>query len=210
MTRVGLVCGYDLNGDLAAYVEGVARELSRAHCDVVIFSGGQTSPVTWHSEAWTIADGVRRVLPALEIVLEERAMTTLDNLVFARQIAHSSFAGQSLEYVVFCDSAHVRKVRILSRMILGRAVAVIALQRDVSLRIRLFEPVSTVLEMIGMLSPRLQRAVRSGAVLLKGLDAEQRRSVLRAAASAAGLPHRRRHTSGRGARPVSRPLARRR
>jgi hypothetical protein len=207
MTRVGVVCGYDLNGDLPAYVAGVARELALVHCDVVIFSGGQTSPVTWHSEAWTIADGVHALLPELEIILEERAMTTLDNLVFAHAIAQKGFPGAALDYVVFCDSAHARKVRILSRMILGLRTTVVALQRDVSLGIRLFEPLSIVFEMLGAVSPRMRRAVRAGAVLLKGLTAEQRRSVLRAAASAVGLPHRRRRTSGKASRPASHPPA---
>ena len=207
MTRVGVVCGYDLNGDLPAYVAGVARELARVHCDVVIFSGGQTSPVTWHSEAWTIADGVHALLPDLEIILEERAMTTLDNLVFAHAIAQHGFPGVTLDYFVFCDSAHARKVRILSRMILGLRTTVIELPRDVSLRVRMFEPLSTLFEMWGAHSPRMRRFVRAGAVLLKGLTAEQRRSVLRAAASAVGLPHRRRRTSGRASRPASHPLA---
>lgn len=207
MTRVGVVCGYDLNGDLPAYVAGVARELARVHCDVVIFSGGQTSPVTWHSEAWTIADGVHTLLPELEIILEERAMTTLDNLVFAHAIAQHSYPGLALDYVVFCDSAHARKVRILARMILGMRATVIALSREVSLRIRIFEPISTLFEMLGVHSPRMRLVVRAGAVLLKGLTAEQRRSVLRAAASAVGLPHRRRRTSGKASRPASHPLA---
>lgn len=210
MTRVGVVCGYDLNNDLPAYVEGVARELSRVHCDVVIFSGGQTSPVTWHSEAWTIADGVHALLPELEIILEERAMTTLDNLLFAHAIAERSYPGVALDYAVFCDSAHARKVGILARKILGERAIVVALPREVPLRVRMFEPISTFFEVLGVRSPRMRRFVRRGAVLLKGLTAEQRRSVLRAAASAVGLPHRRRRTSGKASRPASHPLAPRR
>lgn len=210
MTRVGVVCGYDLNADLPAYVTSVASALARVPCEVVIFSGGQTSPVTWHSEAWTIADGVHALLPELEIILEERAMTTLDNLVFAHAIAEHSFPGVALDYVVFCDAAHARKVRVLAHMILGMRATVIALPREVALRIRIFEPISTLFEMLGVHSHRMRRVVRAGAVLLKGLTAEQRRSVLRAAASAVGLPHRRRRTSGKASRPASHPLAPRR
>jgi hypothetical protein len=181
MTLIGIVCGYDLNDDLPVYVDGVARELARAHCDVVIISGGSTSPVTSHSEAWRIAEGVQARMPDLEIVLEERALTTLDNLVFAKAIACHTF-GVIDGFVVFCDSVHARKVRLLSRMILGPRATVHGLHHNVPLRIRLLEPFSIVLEALGALSPSLRHLVRAGAVLAKGLSQEQRRSVLRAAA----------------------------
>src|SRR5258708_31196321 len=130
MTLIGIVCGYDLNEDLPAYVNGVAGALAGEQCDVVIVSGGPTSPVTPHSEAWRIAEGVQARMPDLEILLEERALTTLDNLVFARAIARHTF--EPIDgFVVFCDSAHARKVRLLSPMILGPTVTLHARPRNV-------------------------------------------------------------------------------
>ena len=202
---IGIVCGYDLNGDLPAYCDGVARELTEEHCDHVIFSGGRTSSITWHSEAWTIAQAVRARLPQLHFSLEERSLTTLDNLVFSHQLARDDAASGD-RYAVFCDRAHAAKVRILSRLILGPHVIVRALPRQVSLRVRLFEPLSIVAETIGALVPGVQRLVRIGAVRLKGLTAEQRRSVLREAASSAAPPHPPPRTSGRAAPPAMTPL----
>ena len=189
MTRIGIVCGYDLNEDLADYVEGVAAELNAEHCDTVIFSGGQTSPETWHSEAWTIAEGIRARVPHLEVILEECAMTTLDNLLFAHAIARQHFA--SVEgYVVFCDAAHELKVRLLSRLILGRETIICALQRKVPVHIRLFEPLSLAFELLAAVSPNLRHMLRTLAVFMKGLSEEQRKTVLQAAASAASVPYR--------------------
>jgi hypothetical protein len=200
---IGIVCGYDLNGDLAAYCDGVARELTAQDCDHVIFSGGRTSPITWHSEAWTIAQAVRARIPQLRFSLEERSLTTLDNLVFSRALARQE-ATPADRYAVFCDLAHAAKVRILARLILGANVTVRALPRQVSLRIRLFEPLSIVAETIGAFIPGMQRLVRVGAVRLKRLTAEQRRSVLREAASSGAPPHPQPRTSGRAARPAPR------
>jgi hypothetical protein len=200
MTSIGIVCGYDLNGDLPVYVDGVARALAGEHCDVVIVSGGPTSPLTAHSEAWRIAEGIQAMMPDLEIVLEERALTTLDNLVFAKGIACHTFDAID-RYVVFCDSAHAFKVRLLSRMILGPKATVLALHRNVPLSVRLIEPFSIVLEALGALSPNLRHLVRAGAVWTKGLSEERRRSVLRAAASTVSLPsHPERRARELGAR----------
>src|SRR5512141_2643897 len=103
MKSIGIVCGYDRFDDLHAYVERVA-ELIR-DVDAVILTGGFTSPDSWHSEAWLMATVLARVMPRQRILIEEDAMTTLDNLVFARSLAHRVF-GRVCEWKVYCDAAH--------------------------------------------------------------------------------------------------------
>jgi hypothetical protein len=187
MGAIGIVCGYDLHADLERYVSSVAGRLEHESLDGLIVSGGRTSPVSHHSEAWVMASSLRKSFPELPIVLEERAMTTLDNLTFSREVAWERFEAD--RFVIFCDVAHQSKVKVLARMLLQTETSVRALPRSVPLRVRMFEPFSLVFEVLGALSPAIQRLVRAGAVMLKGLSSEQRRSVLRAAASSVEILH---------------------
>lgn len=205
MGSIGIVCGYDLHADLDGYVSSVAHRLKREGLDALIVSGGRTSPVSHHSEAWVMASALRLQFPSLPIILEERAMTTLDNLTFSSEVALARF-GTIDRFVIFCDVAHQWKVRVLARMVLTVRSSIRALPRTVPLRIRLFEPVSLICEALGALSPALQKVVRAGAVLMKGLSAEQRRSVLQAALSSVEILHLPTHTSDTAVRPAPDPL----
>ena len=60
MRSVGIVCGYDLNDGLPDYVKSVAPLIERENLDFVILSGGRTSPRSHHSEAWVMAEHLRR------------------------------------------------------------------------------------------------------------------------------------------------------
>ncbi|MGA8810169.1 MAG: ElyC/SanA/YdcF family protein, partial [Thermoanaerobaculia bacterium] len=102
MRSVGIVCGYDLNDGLPDYVKSVAPLIARENLDFVILSGGRTSPRSHHSEAWVMAGHLRKILASPELVLEEHAMTTLENLIFARGLAEHH-AGVVARFVVFCD-----------------------------------------------------------------------------------------------------------
>ena len=177
MKTIGIVCGYDRFDDLHVYVERVAELIAAESVDAVILTGGFTSPESWHSEAWLMATVLSRVMPRQRILIEEQAMTTLDNLVFARQLAHRIF-GRVCEWKVYCDAAHRLKVAVLSRIILGRHAQVLAVDRDVELRIRLVEPFSVIFESICAHVPGLQRALSAFAARMKGVSGISRRSAL--------------------------------
>src|SRR6266702_4474103 len=98
---VAIVCGYDRFSDLHVYAEQVASEIAAARVDRIIVTGGFTSPDSYHSEAWIMASVLTVKLPNAVIVLEEWAMTTVDNLVFSRALAENTFSAQS--FLVFCD-----------------------------------------------------------------------------------------------------------
>jgi hypothetical protein len=168
MRSVGIVCGYDLNDDLQGYVRSVAPLIARENLDFVILSGGRTSPRSKHSEAWVMAGHLRDIVPAPTLLLEEHAMTTLENLIFARGLAEHH-AGVVARFVVFCDRVHRRKVAALSRLILGARTIVHCVDHDVTMRVRLFEPVSHVIEAAVARAPWLRKYLRAAAIRLKGV-----------------------------------------
>jgi hypothetical protein len=168
MRSVGIVCGYDLNDDLPGYVRSVAPLIERESLDFVILSGGRTSPRSDHSEAWVMAGHLREMLTMPMIVLEEHAMTTLENLIFARGLAEHH-AGVVNRFVVFCDRVHRRKVTALSHLILGARAIVHCVDRDASLRVRLFEPASHLIEAVVARAPRLRKYLRAAAIRIKGV-----------------------------------------
>jgi hypothetical protein len=168
MRSVGIVCGYDLNDDLPGYVRSIASLIARENLDFVILSGGRTSPRSEHSEAWVMAGHLREILSTPDLVLEEHAMTTLENLIFARGLAEHH-AVVVTRFVVFCDRVHGRKVAALAKLIFGAHAVVRCVDRKVATGVRLFEPVSHLIEAVVARVPRLRKYLRAAAIGIKGV-----------------------------------------
>ena len=175
MARIGIVCGYDRYTDLDQYTQRVADELAREPFDAIIVTGGFTDPKSKHSEAQLMSAVVTRHMPHALVVLEEQAMTTLDNLVFGKAIAERLFERID-RFVVFCDHAHRNKVSILTRLILGVRGSVRGVHRVVPLITHLIEPFSIVIESAAALVPSLRKYVSAGAARMKGVRWEGRTS----------------------------------
>lgn len=190
MRSVGIVCGYDLNDGLHDYVKSVAPLIERENLDFVILSGGRTSPRSHHSEAWVMAGHLRKLLAGAELVLEEHAMTTLENLIFARGLAEHH-AGVVARFVVFCDRVHRRKVAALAKLILGARAIVHSVDHDVAHRVRLFEPVSHLIEAVVAHFPPLRKYLRAAAIRMKGVSGTPP-AAARPAIAADDEPHHRR------------------
>ena len=116
-----------------------------------------------------MAGHLRELLTAPEFVLDEHAMTTLENLIFARGLAEHH-AGVIARFVVFCDSVHRRKVATLAKLILGARAIVHCVDHDVARRVRLFEPVSHFIEAVVAHFPRLRKYLRAAAIRIKGVS----------------------------------------
>jgi hypothetical protein len=168
MARIGIVCGYDRHTDLDQYTQRVADELSREPFDAIIVTGGFTDPRSRQSEAQLMSAVVLRSMPHVMVVLEERAMTTLDNLVYGKAVAEKLFARID-RFVVFCDGAHRLKVSILTRLILGVRGTVRTVHRAVPFIIHLLEPASIVIESAAALVPPLRKYVSAAAARMKGV-----------------------------------------
>ena len=190
MRSVGIVCGYDLDDHLPGYVTSVAPLIVRENLDFVILSGGRTSPRSHHSEAWVMARQLREIVPLPELVLEEHAMTTLENLIFARGLAEQR-AGVVVHFVVFCDHVHQRKVTTLAKLILGARTIIRPVDHHVAPVVRLFEPVSHVIEAVVAVVPRLRKYLRAVAIVMKGVSGKPPDSALPELASDDQPQHRR-------------------
>jgi hypothetical protein len=171
---VAIVCGYDRFDDLHVYAEHVASEIAAARVDRVIVTGGFTSRDSYHSEAWIMASVLAVKLPHAVVVLEEWAMTTVDNLVFSRAIALEKFAAKS--FLVFCDHAHRTKAAVLTRIVLGANATVRSIPRAVSWMTLAFEPVSIVCESVCAVAPPLRKLLSRFAAWSKGLEVYPERS----------------------------------
>ena len=179
MTTVAIVCGYDLHTDLRDYIRRVVGVLDAEKCDALILSGGRTSPTIDDSEAQAMTRALSEHVTDHLVILEERAMTTLENLLFAREIAERLFPVR--RYIVTCDRVHAPKVFALSAILLRRRFRVHPVGRKVPLRVTLFEPVSLIFEVVAAIVPLFRPLLRRGAMRFKGL-ARSRRSTRRATA----------------------------
>ncbi|HSP35137.1 MAG TPA: ElyC/SanA/YdcF family protein [Thermoanaerobaculia bacterium] len=180
VTTVALVCGYDLHSDLHEYVGNVVPVIDETRPHAIVFSGGFTSPVHDDSEAQAMTRILAQHVPNALVVLEERAMTTLDNIVYGRTIADALF--HATHYVVICDRVHAAKVRALSALLLRARSTVRPVGRKVPLSVMVFEPLSIVIEVLAAIFPLLRRPLRYSAMWMKGLSEPWRRSARRAAA----------------------------
>lgn len=181
MTLVALICGYDELRSLRDYVAGVAGHLRAERVDFAILSGGRTRPGMLHSEAQVMAEALSELCPDVPLLLEEEAMTTLDNLVAGKALAERTLGGIE-RWTVFCDRTHAVKVRVLSRLILGAKRRVRSIPRNVPLIIRLAEPFSVFCETMAALLPRLRRPLRAFAMWYRGVSGVRPRSIRQEAA----------------------------
>ena len=180
MTSIAIVCGYDLHSDLRDYVRRVAAVLDSEKCDALVLSGGRTSTTIDDSEAQAMTRALAEHLVDPVVVLEERAMTTLENIVFAREMAERLFPVR--RYVVTCDRVHAAKVMALCAILLRRRFRVRPVPRKVPLRVTLFEPISFVAEVTAAIVPFLRPLLRRVAMRFKGLVERSPRSTRRATA----------------------------
>ncbi len=165
---IAIVCGYDLDSDLGTYVERVARRLDGIHLDAIVLSGGHTSPTIDTSEAREMGRHLAELRPHGTVLLEDEAMNTLDNIVFARELVERSI-GAVDRFLVCCDVAHVVKAGILARLVLRGRIQMLAVPRRVPLHIWLREPLSIIVETLGAVIPPLRSLLARAAARLKGV-----------------------------------------
>jgi len=173
---IAIVCGYDLNSDLGTYVDRVAQRLDGVQLDAIVLSGGRTSPTIDSSEACEMNRHLADRGPHRRVLLDHRAMNTLDNLVFGRRMAEESL-GRIDDYLICCDVAHSAKAWIVARIVLRGRIRMLTVPRTVPLLIWLREPFSIVIETVGAVVVPLRPLLSYFAAMLKGVTPKQRRSA---------------------------------
>jgi hypothetical protein len=161
-----IICGYDLDTDLRSYVADVIRATAHEEPELLILSGGRTSPHSNDSEALVMSQAFAELRPEREVLLDEEALNSLENLLHAKRIAEESHCAIE-RYIVVGDTAHRRKLAILARLVIGRNASIIAVPRPTAFITHLLEPISTLFEAIAAVSPATRRFIRSGTMLFK-------------------------------------------
>jgi hypothetical protein len=163
-----IVCGYDLDTDLRSYVADVIRATRTEDPELLILTGGRTSPLSNDSEAAAMSRAFAELQPEREVLLEEESLNSLENLLHAKKLVEANHSAIE-RYVVVGDTAHRRKLSILARLVIGRNASVIAVPRPTAFITHIFEPISTLLEAIAAMVPATRRIVRTGAMLFKAM-----------------------------------------
>lgn len=118
-----VVLGYGchLTEPMKKYLGLVASFVEDGNVAAIITTGGYTNrkSAPGVSEAGMMAAYLKECGVATPILLEETAVTTNENLRSVIRIARERQIAEK-RVVIFCDSARSLKVRILTRLILGR------------------------------------------------------------------------------------------
>jgi hypothetical protein len=175
---VGLVCGYgtDIDDRLRSYVGAVADWVRTAQPDALILSGGLTGGRCVPSEAAILASLLSAVIPGTRLVLEERAYTTLHNLLYAHHTL-TQLDGEDMEVVIFCDYARALKVALLTPVIFrSYKTRIMPIARPEPLRTYIMQVPSTFLQVIAAFFPSiaawLERRRRARVDVDSGTDDE--------------------------------------
>jgi hypothetical protein len=115
MTKYALLLGYGIfnhskvsKAKYADYVKSFARYVNQNKVDIVVISGGHTSPRRpMESEAESLAKYLKpRIGKNIKIVLENWSLTTLENIEFSKKFIELD----NNTVTVFCDNIRPQKV----------------------------------------------------------------------------------------------------
>lgn len=117
--NIAIVLGYGLfeesNQEYKDYLDWIAKTVTDKKIEKLIICGGFTNPLHKDlSEAQSMGNYIKNLLPPdIKIVLEEKSITTPQNLEFAKEEIATEDS-----VLIFCDLARLAKVIWLSARIL--------------------------------------------------------------------------------------------
>ncbi len=117
--NIAIVLGYGLfeesNQEYKDYLDWIAKTVTDQKIEKLIICGGFTNPLHKDlSEAQSMSNYIKNLLPPdIKIVLEEKSITTPQNLEFAKEEIATEDS-----VLIFCDLARLAKVIWLSARIL--------------------------------------------------------------------------------------------
>lgn len=161
MIKIGIVCGYGsvLDENLKKYVNSVIEYALKNQISTLILSGGHTSKESAISEAKLMLDLCQKQNLCLTFVLEEKSITTLHNLLYAKQII-DEFKLDRKEVYIFCDNVRFMKVNLISRIIFqGESTRVIKFSRKEHPIMYIVQLPSAFIQCLGAIFPTVERKI---------------------------------------------------
>jgi len=160
--NVGIACGYGvmLNDSLKSYLKFVLKHICSENISTLLVTGGYTSKGSNISEARVMADFIGDAIGNTEVVKEDRALTTLHNLLYSRRlIQQCEFRVDKL--YIFCDSVRALKVALLSRIVFAnyRFLKVVKFRRKQAPFFVVIEILNTLIQVLGAVFPVVEKGV---------------------------------------------------
>ena len=159
--KIGIVCGYGsvLDENLKKYINCVIEYAIKNQITTLILSGGHTSKKSAISEAKLMLDFCQKPNSCLIFVLEEKSITTLHNLLYAKQII-DGFKSEKKEVYIFCDNVRFMKVNLMSRIIFrGESTRVIKIARKEHPIMYIVQLPSTFIQCLGVIFPIVEKKI---------------------------------------------------
>lgn len=159
--RVAIVLGYGchLTDPIKRYLEKVAAYDSAIPFYLIITTGGftQEKSAPGVSEARMMADYLESFGVSTPVILEEEALTTLENLRFVYELVRANGL-ENKKLVIFCDSARAFKIKLLARLIFGKWPRIASYDFSKSVRPKLKQLfINTPIELLAFFVPPLER-----------------------------------------------------
>jgi len=155
--NLGIVCGYgvSLENDLERYADSISEFLDSKKIDSLILCGGYTVEQSDYSEAGLMQQLLQERGVKQQLFLEEKSVTSLHNLLFAREIIENYNEPIQSVYIL-CDSARKFKIYCLSKIIFSDfVVKIIPFGRKEFILIYLIQLPSTLIQSLGAIFPEL-------------------------------------------------------
>lgn len=159
--RIGIVCGYGSNLDeqLKQYVNSVMKYAIAHKINNLIFSGGYTFKKSTISEARLMSSLIVEPRSDITILLEEKALTTLHNLIYSKELTES-LNEKEYDLYVFCDQVRFIKAYLLSKILFKhRNIKIIKVARKEVLTAYILQIPSIFYQALGAIYPSFEKKI---------------------------------------------------
>ena len=159
--KFGIVCGYgsELDDNLKRYIDFVYKQIEQYNLDVIVLTGGYSYRNSTSTEAELMYKLLSEKYFNTEFLLENKAITTLHNLLYSEKLIKASHIEIDKIYI-FCDSIRLVKVMILSKIIFSKfSTKVVSIEREESVLIYLLQLPSIVTQVLGAIFPVIEKKI---------------------------------------------------
>jgi hypothetical protein len=157
--KAAIVCGYGsiVDHNLLAYMDSIADKVVELEINLLVLSGGCTFTSSKISEARLMASLLNQRKVQVDVLLEEQALTTLHNLIYAKQVL-SEICKKPETIYIFCDQVRFFKICLLTQIVMkDDSVSLIKIGRQENIIVLLLQIPSTVAQVLGALSPPIAK-----------------------------------------------------